>query len=61
MRPATIRARRPSGALDVFRADHAEIRDGFVVAIGAWRGSRSRGDYAWPARRVELVQWAATA
>jgi hypothetical protein len=58
MNPATIRARRPSGMLDIFHADHAEARDGFIVAIGHWRGSRSRGHYAFPAARVIEVRWA---
>jgi hypothetical protein len=44
--------------LDLFYADHAEARDGFIVAIGSWRGSRSRGQYAWPASRVTEVRWA---
>jgi hypothetical protein len=44
--------------LDLFYADHAEARDGFIVAIGHWRGSRSRGRYAFPAARVIEVRWA---
>ena len=59
MRPAEIRVRRPSGALDVFDADHAETRDGFIVATGRWRGSHVRGEYAFPPARVFLVKWLA--
>jgi hypothetical protein len=56
-RPATIRARRPSGMLDLYYADHAEARDGFIVAVGRWRGSRRSGQHAWPASRVVEVVW----
>lgn len=58
-RAATIRARRPSGMLDLYFADHAEVRDGFIVATGHWRGSHRRGQHAWPASRVVEVRWAA--
>jgi hypothetical protein len=52
-----IYARRPSGAADVFDAEHAEARDGFLVAVGRWRGSPRRGEYAWPPSRVLEVRW----
>ena len=45
--------------LDTFHADHAEARDGFIVAIGHWRGSRNRSQHAWPAARVVEVRWTA--
>jgi hypothetical protein len=61
MRPARIRARRPSGLLDLFLADDAKVVGGFVVAVGRWRGSRSRGEYAFPSRRVVEVRWEVTA
>ena len=35
---AIIRVRAPSGRLRVFDADSVEIVDGFVTAIGRWRG-----------------------
>jgi hypothetical protein len=44
----------------VFLAEHAEIRGAFIVAFGAWRGSRNRGEYAFPSRRVVEVRWEAT-
>ena len=57
MRPARIRARRPSGLLDLFLADDAKVVGSFVVAIGRWRGSGTRGEYAFPSRRVVEIRW----
>ena len=55
---ATIRVRRPSGALATFDAERVEITAGLVTASGRWRDDRRRRrrTYSWRASIVE-VRW----
>jgi len=60
MKPATIRVRRPSGALATFEAKHAYIDHGIVTATGRWTDDRRRRrrTYSWRARQVVEIRWA---
>lgn len=54
---AIIRVRRPSGALDTFRADLCRVEAGFITATGRWKGSRRLVAYTWPTGVVVEVRW----
>jgi hypothetical protein len=59
MTAATIRVRRPSGAVATFEAEHAHIDHGIVTATGRWNDDRQRRrrTYSWRHQIVE-IQWA---
>lgn len=62
MNPAVVCVRRPSGAAGTFLAEHAETRDGLLIAVGHWKEDSARpsaGEYAWPPARILEVRWGA--
>jgi hypothetical protein len=56
---ATIRVRRPSGAVATFDAEHAFIDHGLVTATGRWSDDRERRrrTYTWRSRQVIEIRW----
>jgi hypothetical protein len=63
MSAATVRVRRPSGALATFEAEHASIDHGIVTATGCWTDDRQcrRRTYSWRARQVIEIAWTRSA
>lgn len=59
MSTATIRVRRPSGALATFEAERAHIDGGLVTATGRWTDDRQRRrrTYSWRSRQVLEIVW----
>jgi hypothetical protein len=59
MSAATIRVRRPSGALATFEAEHTSVDHGIVTATGRWNDDRQRRrrTYSWRARQVVEIRW----
>ena len=60
MSAATIRVRRPSGALATFEAERASIDHGIVSATGRWRDDRRKRTrvYSWGHGQVVEIRWA---
>jgi hypothetical protein len=57
-RPARIRVRVPSGALELFDANHVHVTDAMVTATGRWRRAPQRsGFYSWPLRLIHEIRW----
>ena len=57
MTAATLRVRRPSGAVATFHASTCTIKSGVVTVIGSWADLPGTRTYSWPARRVLEVKW----
>ena len=57
MTAATIRVRRPSGALATFAAESVDLSNGLVHAVGYWCDDRHRRRRSYSWGHVVEIRW----